>query len=293
MNMNEMFINEASLEGQYTDIEEFLEKNTQFIICLNWLRKHPDVWRVLKKSSLYDTKITREKKFHDLKGYRVNTEKSTNDLLRKLKIEFTRIEEEPPFWDMENIIQSGCYVVEGQDITNTSLAEAAAREQQVLSFAHERYLDRRLEVLNGLEKKTVDSIHTMRYMAKSSFAQKKIDADTFVKLYFLGTRIIFSKLEEEYGLNLLEKDEIDDCIRNFERFSQAESWEDIYHDRTLVFKEYTPSSDKDNWFRNSPYREKTIYKFRCINPKRCFGYRQGDVFYALRIERNHKISDNG
>lgn len=36
-----------------------------------------------------------------------------------------------------------------------------------------------------------------------------------------------------------------------------------------------------------------IYKFRCKNPKRCFGYRKNDVFHVLRMERDHKISDNG
>lgn len=35
MNMNEVFINESSLEGQYEDVEEFLEKNTEFLKCVN------------------------------------------------------------------------------------------------------------------------------------------------------------------------------------------------------------------------------------------------------------------
>lgn len=293
MNMNEMFINETSLEGQYTNVEDFLEMNVQFLRCLDWLKKHPDTWKVWKKSSLYDAQITKEKKFHDLRGYRISTEKSTNDLLRKMKIDFMRIEEEPPFWDMEDKIQTGSYFIEEKDITDTSLAEAAARQQCVLSFMHDRYKDQQLKIQNELLQKSVYSIHTMHYMAKISFEQKKIDADTFVKLYFSGTRMNFSRLESEYSLNLLQKDEIEDCIKNFERFSMAESWEDIYNDRTLVYKEYMPSSEKDDWFRNSVYRDKKIYKFRCMNPKRCFGYRDGDTFYALRIERDHKISDNG
>ena len=54
MNMNEVFINESSLEGQYEDVEEFLEKNTEFLKCVNWFRKHSEVWKIWKKSTLYD-----------------------------------------------------------------------------------------------------------------------------------------------------------------------------------------------------------------------------------------------
>ena len=33
MNMNEVFINESSLEGQYEDVEEFLEKYRISEVC--------------------------------------------------------------------------------------------------------------------------------------------------------------------------------------------------------------------------------------------------------------------
>ena len=36
MNMNEVFINESSLEGQYEDVEEFLEKS-------GWRRYNPEL----------------------------------------------------------------------------------------------------------------------------------------------------------------------------------------------------------------------------------------------------------
>ena len=36
MNMNEVFINESSLEGQYEDVEEFLEKS-------GWRRDNPEL----------------------------------------------------------------------------------------------------------------------------------------------------------------------------------------------------------------------------------------------------------
>ena len=38
---------------------------------------------------------------------------------------------------------------------------------------------------------------------------------------------------------------------------------------------------------------KCIMKIRCSDVIRVFGYRKGDKFRILRIERDHKISDNG
>lgn len=293
MNMNEVFINESSLEGQYEDVEEFLEKNTEFLKCANWFRKHSEVWKIWKKSTLYDADITKDKKFYQLRGYKVNTDKSTNDLMRKMKITLSQIEEEPPFWDLEQIKQVGIYKVDNRDITGTSLAEAAARESFVVSFYNIFYLDCVLKIMNNDIEKNIYSIHTKKGLSQYLFERKLIDADSFVKMYFAGTRINFTKLDPEYGLNQLQKAEVKECINNFQRFAQAENWDKIYTDPTLVYKEYQPASDKNNWFRNTEYNEKHIDKFRCINPKRCFGYREGEIFYALRIERDHKISDYG
>lgn len=72
-----------------------------------------------------------------------------------------------------------------------------------------------------------------------------------------------------------------------------ESWDRIFEDKGLHYKKYSPSSEKDNWFRGDKYSNLSIDKFRCVNPKRCFGYREYDVFHVLRMERDHSISDKG
>ena len=46
-------------------------------------------------------------------------------------------------------------------------------------------------------------------------------------------------------------------------------------------------------FENLNLKIRKFINFRCKNPKRCFGYREGEKFYVLRMERDHKISDNG
>ena len=70
-------------------------------------------------------------------------------------------------------------------------------------------------------------------------------------------------------------------------------WKGYAMSAQYYYKSYEPASKSDNWFRGAKYDGLDIYKFRCKNPKRCFGYRKNDVFHVLRMERDHKISDNG
>lgn len=130
-------------------------------------------------------------------------------------------------------------------------------------------------------------------MSEILFQRKEITINEYINTRYKNTRLNFSRLEEDFGFESLEKNEIEDCIESFDRFVDHENWENLNRDRSLNYKEYSPSSKKDDWFRNTEYSGKKIYKFRCANPKRCFGYRENDQFYVLRIERNHKISDKG
>jgi hypothetical protein len=49
----------------------------------------------------------------------------------------------------------------------------------------------------------------------------------------------------------------------------------------------------EDWFRDSVYTDATIMKFRFSSRMRCFGYRKGERFRLLRIERDHKRSNKG
>lgn len=119
-----------------------------------------------------------------------------------------------------------------------------------------------------------------------------MDIDTYLKERYRGTRLSFEEFDLEYGFSDFEKEEIAECLEYFERFAKHKNWTEVMKDSALRYKEYQPSK-KTNWFKGSRYEDVRIDKFRCGNPKRCFGYRKGDVFYALRMERDHSISDNG
>lgn len=86
-----------------------------------------------------------------------------------------------------------------------------------------------------------------------------------------------------------------ELIEGLDRFDAACTWKDIMGDRFFNYKSYQPSSEKYNVFANSRFSEKSIDKFRCgqHSKVRCFGYREGERFYVLKIERDHSYSDHG
>lgn len=136
-------------------------------------------------------------------------------------------------------------------------------------------------------------MYSYDYLEEYLWKNKETDIYDYLKARYIDRRLDFSKFEKEYGFLDFSQSEIEDCIEAFDRFEEAEGWDEIVRDRTLNFKRYSPASNKDDWFRKSEFKDKKIYKFRCKNTKRCFGYREGEKFYVLRMERDHKISDNG
>lgn len=287
--MEEVYLNELSLDGQYNTPEEFLEACIPFMRCLKTV-KELNKWRITKHSEFYKCKITKRECFNDLRGMR-------GDAARRLKSLLLSTAESPPFWDMNEEFHQdlNCnYYIENHNVSATSAAEAAEAESFLLSFDKEFYCDRELEVNcdNG-KKFPVPSVVSGKYLADVLWARDEIDVKQYLLMRYEGTRLDFSLLEEGYGFEDFEKREIQDCLREFERFIALEDWNAVFADRSLHYKQYTPSVSSENWFRNSTYCDKTIDKFRCVNPKRCFGYKEGEVFYVLRMERDHRISDKG
>ena len=171
---------------------------------------------------------------------------------------------------------------------------ASEDEKVILSFLHKDYENKELEIIKNKEEcLSVISVYSYDYLEEYLWKNKETDIYDYLKARYIDRRLDFSKFEKEYGFLDFSQSEIEDCIEAFDRFEEAEGWDEIVRDRTLNFKRYSPASNKDDWFRKSEFKDKKIYKFRCKNTKRCFGYREGEKFYVLRMERDHKISDNG
>ena len=286
-----IYINEISLNGQFNDIEEFLKQNKSFVETLVWLQKNN--WIIYKKSNLYKCDITKKHTMYQLRGLKSTSHPEDRDWLLKYKRLLVSLEDNPPYWDLEGEILDGKYSLKNHDISSSSIAKACEDDRVVLSFYNKTFINKKLDVIkNFCENIDVFSVFSIKYMAEILYQEKEIKINEYINIRYKNTRLNFSKLEEGFGFEILERDEIGDYIESFDRFIGHKNWEDLNHDRSLNYKEYSPSK-KDNWFRETEYKDKKIYKFRCGNPKRCFGYRKNNQFYVLRIERNHKISDKG
>ena len=180
------------------------------------------------------------------------------------------------------------------DVSGTSIAEAAEARGVLFSFPLEKFTDKNLNIIkNERDMLDVFSVSSMKHFNEWLWENEDIDIYNYLSCRYDATRLNFSRLEREYGFDDFEKDEVYDCIRTFDKFVQLEDWNAVFQDKALVYKKYLPSSKGKNWFLTSEYSDKQIDKFRCVNPKRCFGYREKGIFYVLRMERDHSISDNG
>ena len=91
--MDKIYLNEMSLDGQFSSMNAFIDSCDPMIKCLNYLKKQNE--KVYKHSTFYKQKITQEKTFNDLRG-------AKGDKARKLKILLLSTTDNPPFWDEED-----------------------------------------------------------------------------------------------------------------------------------------------------------------------------------------------
>lgn len=287
--MNKYFLNELSLNGQFNTVDDFIRGNKGVMECIRWVSKRECV--IYKKSDFYYSMITQDKSLYcALGGYRPS-DGEISDLLRKYKLLLELISANP-YWDSEMSPDGDKYVINGFDLGGSSVEAAARMKGALFSFVESCYSDQRLIVEHEKERVEIYSISSTFMLSEFLRKNEVKEIDEFVKLRYRDSNLDFSRLESRYGFSQFQKDEIEDCIRTFDRFVNM-SWDQIYEDNAIRFKHYDPSSQKENWFSNSEYNTKNIGKFRCVNPKRCFGYREGDKFYVLRMERDHSISDHG
>lgn len=281
--MNDIILNEKSLTGQFSSMDDFYHCIPAFLSCVNYFIKNKE-WELSRKTDLFEARITQDQQFFHIRGDR-------SDEARKLKQILCKMTDEPPYWDIEPK-QTGEYYFGEECITGSSVAEASARAGFLLSFPKSDYEDSNICVKNEKYRIDVVSLTTNKYRNEIFYRKGYQDINTYLKERFRGTRLNFEQMDAAYGLDSFEKSEIEECIQNFERFAGHKDWDEVLADRALHYKEYQPSKKK-NWFKGTIYEDITIDKFRCGNPKRCFGFRKEDVFYVLRMERDHSISDNG
>lgn len=276
----EFLLNEKSLDGQFMNLDDFFETLPEMSRNLKILRQRGmTLW---KHSTLYTRKVTADMTLHDFSIRKGNVNPLIKDKLTLWKRELSKLTNDPPFWDSEE--------TESAD----SIAEAARRNANLLSFPHTEYQDIQLEVVWKGKIKQIESVVTTKFLAELLKQKQNIDTDTYLKMRFATGRIHMDYLDNEIAsVDDLEKSELEEAVIALERFEKA-SWEEIQRDRFFCYKSYK-ASRRNNPFADAICGEKQIDKFRCgqHSQVRCFGYREGEDFYVLAFERDHSLSDEG
>lgn len=280
----EILINELSLDGQFNDEEEFLDnfdsilKIVKLIELLNF--------SLLKECMLFDRNITASFKLADFA-------KSKKDRARKFKSLLLKLTNNPPYWNENQKHNcSNVYQYNGKNICDTSLAESCERDKIVLSFKHNDFNNLSCNVLKNEEAieifNAIDTTNFLSHLLKNN----KINSLEYCQNKFKDSKLNFEKMNDGYGFDSLEThQQKQEFIEAFELFDRTD-WANILTSDGLEYKPYS-ASKSNNWFKGTEFENNSIYKFRVTQKYRCFGYRNGDIFYILRFEIDHKISDNG
>ena len=269
-------MNELSLTGQFKDEDDFFNHFDSIleIIKLIELLK----FSIAKEYMFFDVAVTYKYKLGDFLRLRTDRAKRMKRFLAKLA-------QNPPYWN--DIQKHDCsdngYIFKERDVCSTSLAESCERDKVILSFRHEEFLDTQIKV-----EKNSDKIELYNLICKDSFLDfllksSIIEAKTYCQEKFKNSNLDFSLLKNKDGFGLLETtQQVDEFIDAFIEFSTM-SWENIISSDGLQYKKYN----------GKEFKNQNIYKFRITQKYRCFGYRENNIFFVLKFEIDHKMSDNG
>lgn len=126
----ECILNELSLEGQYEDMDDFIQRG---VVPLSEVLSDMEVLGITllyKKSDFYSRMVTIDKCFHEMVFSR---ESRTNDQMRRMKNKLAKLQNEP-FWDvdMKQLPDVIYYWMKPDgmqvDVSSTALAEVYARK---------------------------------------------------------------------------------------------------------------------------------------------------------------------
>jgi len=276
----DILLNELSLDGQFINKNDFLDNLEKLLHIIKIIEDLK--FTLLKNNTFFSSKITNNESFIDISH-------SKDNRVRKLKSFLLKLSNHPPFWNEEqkHTCYDDNYTFNSNNICDTSLAETCERDKLILSFIHNDYLQTNLIVKKNRSIINIYNILDKNLFLDYIFSLNKINPLKYCKLKFKDTNLNFTLIDENNGFNLLNTTQTEEYISSFIKFSMME-WTEINSDGGLQYKSYN-----GDIFKNTTYSSKNIKKFRTSQLYRCFGYRESDIFYILRFEIDHKISNNG
>lgn len=197
-----------------------------------------------------------------------------------------------PFWDEVPQQDSNAHYSVGEaDVSGSSVAEAAARSVCLLSFIRSPYEKNPIVVTKGEETTWVGNIWKEKQLYSILFERGELSLEQYITIRFSGGKLDFSLIDDTNGFSLIDDENRSEFIDSFRKFEELD-WSGIVTDKGLDYKAYNKNKKSKRYFSDDLWK-KGIKKFRITQRNRCFGYVQNGVFYVLRFDLAHELSDVG
>ena len=277
----EILLNELSLEGQYESVENFVSSAlTPMLKVLKELTSYGQL--LLKKEDLYKSKITTKKTLIDLIKTPLSVQRDEMSRLKSAIMKLTQT----PFWENSTKQDANTtYTWKNEDIWGSSLAESIERDKVVISFLNSKFKHKNIEVFKGDKSIQIENLCNKGDLTELLWEKNEIVFSEYVINHFQGGKLNFSKMIDLENFQKIEVKDQKLFLDTFRKFEEL-PWNQIIRDQGLCYKSY--KDELPGFFGNQ-----NTDKFRASRKIRCHGYREKDIFYALFLEIDHSISDEG
>lgn len=286
--MDGIIINELSLNGQFLDSRDFWKNGMPpFHKALQDALSH-GVGYLFKQGSFFAAQATPDKTLHDLL---TAPETRIIDEARLYKSTLARAICNP-FWDeAPQQDPNAQYSVGETDVSGSSIAEAAARSVCLLSFIRSGYEKHPVAVTKDEEPIEVGNIWKEKQLYSILFERGELSLEKYITIRFSGGKLDFSLIDDTLGFSLIDGENQNEFIDSFRKFEELD-WSAIATDNGLDYKPYNKKKKSKRYFSDEQWK-KGIKKFRITQRNRCFGYVDNGIFYVLRFDLDHELSDVG
>ena len=113
----------------------------------------------------------------------------------------------------------------------------------------------------------------------------------YITTRFSGGKFDFSLIDDTHGFSLIDNENQNEFIDSFRKFEELD-WNTIAMDKGLDYKTYNKNKKSKRYFSDDLWK-KGIKKFKITQRNRCFGYVDNGIFYVLRFDLDHELSDVG
>jgi hypothetical protein len=113
----------------------------------------------------------------------------------------------------------------------------------------------------------------------------------YITTHFGEGKLDFSLIDDTHGFSLIDNENQNEFIDSFRKFEELNR-NAIATDKGLDYKTYNKNKKSKRYFSDNLWK-KGIKKFKITQRNRCFGYVDNGIFYVLRFDLDHELSDVG